>query len=146
MTSSSPGASPLGLAQAQRRAAADAPLRITAHNGASIVGGAERALIALLDGLQRRGHQVALVCNHDIVADAAVQQLVPAIVLPLRGDLMLGDAFAFARFLRRDLPDALIVGTFKKVWLAGLAASRAGVPQTVARVGLASDTPRRIKY
>jgi glycosyltransferase involved in cell wall biosynthesis len=137
---------PLGLAEAQRRATREGSLRIVAHNGAAIVGGAERALIALLHGLQQRGHDVSLACNHEIVADAAVRRLVPALVSPLRGDLVFGDALQFARFLRREQPSALLLGTFKKIWLGGIAAARAKVPRTIARVGLASDTPRRWKY
>lgn len=146
MTSSSPAASPLGLAEARRRVKPAGPLRIVAHNGAAILGGAERALIQLLEGLQTRGHLVSLCCNHDIVADAAVKRLVPAIVLPLRGDLVLTDVFGFARFLRREQPDALLLGTFKKIWLGGMAAARAGIERSVARVGLESDVPRRFKY
>jgi glycosyltransferase involved in cell wall biosynthesis len=80
------------------------------------------------------------------VADAAVRRLVPAMVLPLRGDLVLQDALTFAKFLRREKPDALLLGTFKKIWLGGIAGSRAGVERLVARVGLESDVPRRFKY
>jgi glycosyltransferase involved in cell wall biosynthesis len=138
--------SPLGLAEAQRRATAVGKLRIVAHNGAALVGGAERALIALLQGLQQRGHDVSLACNHEVVAEAAVRRLVPAILLPLRGDLVFGDALQFARFLRLEQPHVLILGTFKKIWLGGLAAARSKTPRTIARVGLASDTPRRWKY
>ncbi len=148
MTSSSPLGSPLGLARAQKRAGARKAggLRIIAHNGAAVWGGAEINLIQLLAGLQRRGHEVTLCCNHDLVADRASRYLVPSIVRPLRGDLMLGDALAFARFLKQQQPDALVIGTFKKIWLGGWAARRAGVPLTVSRVSLASDTPRRWKY
>ena len=148
MTSSLRPVNPLGLADAQRRAVdlQDRKLRIVAHNGANIYGGAERALVNLLRGLQERGHQVTLCCNHDVVADAAVRRLVPAVKMPLRGDLVLADATRFATFLRRDRPDALLLGTFKKIWLGGWAAARAGIEHTIARVGLASDTPRRLKY
>jgi glycosyltransferase involved in cell wall biosynthesis len=148
VTSNSPGGSPLGLAHATHRVAAqkDGPLRIVAHNGAAVWGGAEINLTHLLSGLQRRGHQVTLCCNHEVVADRAARQLVPTIIRPLRGDLMFGDALSFARFLEQEKPDALVLGTFKKIWLGGWAARRARVPRTVARVGLASDTPRRWKY
>lgn len=146
MTSNSPAVKPLGLADALRRAEPRGQLRIVAHNGASLVGGAEHALIRLLRGLQQRGHQVTLCCNHEVVADEAARRLIPAIVLPLRGDLMIADALRFAKFLRTEPPDAVLLGTFKKIWLGGLAASRAGITHTVARVGLGSDTPRRLKY
>ena len=148
MTSSLRPVNPLGLADAQRRAVdiQDRKLRIVAHNGANIYGGAERALINLLRGLQERGHQVTLCCNYDVVADAAVKRLVPAVIVPLRGDLVLVDATRFADVLKRERPDAVLLGTFKKIWLGGWAAARAGIEHTVVRVGLASDTPRRLKY
>jgi len=148
MTSKSPPANPLGLADAVKRAQAkgEGKLGIVAHNGSAVLGGAERALIRLLAGLQKRGHRVSLACNHDIVADEAARALVPVIIQPLRGDLVLGDVLAFSKFLKRETPDAFIIGTFKKVWLAGMAAERAKVGRVVARIGLASDVARRWKY
>ncbi|MGH7443724.1 MAG: glycosyltransferase [Longimicrobiales bacterium] len=159
MTSSSPpadiaaqsaGADASHAAAAQRQAAPaqNQPdgLVIVAHNGAAIFGGAERALLRLLQGLHARGHRVTLCCNHDIVLDAALERGVAALKMPLHGDVMLGDAVRFARFLRRHRPDAVIFGTFKKIWLGGLAVALAPVPHTIARVGLASDTPRSAKY
>lgn len=121
-------------------------LRIVAHNGARIVGGAELALLRLLRGLQSRGHDVVLCCNHEIVEAEARRREVPAVRMPLRGDLVLSDACRFALFLRQRRPDVLVLGTFKKIWLGGMAAAMARVPFTVARIGLASDTPRRLKY
>ncbi len=56
---------------------------------------------------------------------------------------MLSDSVRLAGRLRRFHPDAFLVTTFKKVWLAGLAARMAGVPRTVVRIGLDSDLPRR---
>jgi len=148
MTFSSRPDRPLGIAEQQRRAIArsEGKLSIVAQNGANLFGGAERALVAILAGLQQRGHIVTLCCNHDLVANEAVRRFVPAIVLPLRGDAMFGDVWRFARFLKRENPDAMLFGSFKKIWLGGMAARLAKVPRTVARVGLATDTPRRLKY
>jgi glycosyltransferase involved in cell wall biosynthesis len=148
MTYNSPAANVLGLAEASARAERQPQrkLNLVAHNGANLVGGAELALIQLLRGLLDRGHRVSLACNHDIVADAAVGGQVPALVMPLRGDAVIADAYRFAQFLERESPDAFLLGTFKKIWLGGIAANRARVPRVVARVGLASDTPRRWKY
>jgi glycosyltransferase involved in cell wall biosynthesis len=148
MTYNSPAVSPHGLTEARTLSVEkkEGRLRVVAHNGASLVGGAERALLMLLCGLRDRGHSVSLACNHEIVADEATRRRLPAIVLPLRGDAVVGDAWRFAQYLRREAPNALLLGTFKKIWLGGMAAARAGVPRTVARVGLASDTPRRWKY
>ena len=121
-------------------------LRIVAHIGARIIGGAELSMLRRLQGLQRRGHHVVLCCNHDVIMAEAARWQVEAVRMPLRGDLVLGDAVRFARFLRRERADVLVICTFKKIWLAGMAAALAGVHGTVASVGLASDTPRRLKY
>lgn len=119
---------------------------VAAHNGARIWGGAERATARLLAGLQGRGHRVILYCNRPLVAENAAALGVPTQILPLGGDVALPHALRFARRLRRDLPDALIVGTYKKLFLAALGARVAGVRTVIARVGLETDVPRSWKY
>ena len=121
-------------------------MRIVAHNGARIWGGAERATVSLLQGLAERGHDVLLLCNEEIVAREAVKRGVAAQICILGGDVMLHHARRLARILRSAQPDAFIVGTYKKLFLASMAARMARVPRVVARVGLESDTPRSIKY
>ena len=64
----------------------------------------------------------------------------------LGGDIAVHHAVRFAYHLRRFRPDVLIVGTFRKLWLAALGARLAGVPLTVARIGLSTDLPRSSKY
>lgn len=119
---------------------------VVAHNGARIWGGAERATGLLLAGLRERGHRVRLYCNSTVVLDGASSLGVPAEQLPLGGDVAVPDALRFARVLRRERPDALLIGTFKKLWLAALAGRLAGVPHVIARIGLETDTPRSWKY
>jgi glycosyltransferase involved in cell wall biosynthesis len=89
---------------------------------------------------------VILYCNDAAVAEQARALGVPVALEPLGGDVAVHDAVRFARALGRDRPDALIVGTFKKMWLAALAARLAGVRRVIARIGLESDTPRNAKY
>jgi glycosyltransferase involved in cell wall biosynthesis len=119
---------------------------IVAHNGARIWGGAERALTRLLAGLQQRGHHVLLLCNDPVVAGPARAAGIEAEILPLGGDVSVHHALRLARRLAELRPDALLVGMFKKVWLAGLAGRLAGVPRIVARVGMETDVPRNLKY
>lgn len=121
-------------------------MHIAAHLGSHLWGGAERAVTLLLSGLAERGHRVTLYCNDPRVATPAAALGVPAVLEPLGGDIAVHHALRFARALRRDRPDALIVGTFKKLWLAALAARLARVPRVVARIGLETDTPRNAKY
>lgn len=119
---------------------------VVAHNGSRFVGGAERATVTLLAALQRRGHRVLLFCADDSVAGHARSRGVATERAVLGGDAMLPDALRFAAKLRRHRPDALIIGTFKKMLLAGCAAWLARVPRVVARIGLETDTPRGRKY
>lgn len=121
-------------------------MRIVAHNGARIWGGAERATAMLLRGLSDRGHDVTILCNDDIVVSGARTMGVSAELSPIGGDVALPHAIRFARKLRRLRPDALIIGTWKKLFLASLGARIARVPRVVARVGLETDTARSAKY
>ena len=123
-----------------------APLRIIAHNGASEWGGGEIALVDLLLGLASRGHHVTLLCNGRLVADMAQARGVQTRLLRLGGDLALHDSLRLAQVLRKERPNAFIVGTFRKLWLASVGARIAKVPKLVARIGLSSDTPRNFKY
>ncbi|SOD02454.1 Glycosyltransferase involved in cell wall bisynthesis [bacterium JGI 053] len=119
---------------------------VVAHNGARIWGGAERATALLLAGLQARGHRVMLLCNDELVAGRAGEMGVPTRIVPLGGDGMIPHAIRLAAVLRRLRPDAFIVGTFRKLFLAALGGWLARVPRVVARVGLETDTPRSAKY
>lgn len=119
---------------------------VAAHNGAHVWGGAERGTSLILAGLRGRGHRVLLYCNDPRVAEEAERLGVPTSLLPLGGDVAVHHALRFARELRRRSPDALLLGTFKKLWLGALAGRLAGVPRVIARIGLETDTPRNLKY
>jgi glycosyltransferase involved in cell wall biosynthesis len=97
--------------------------------------------VLLLKGLCERGHHVHLFCNFEEIAERARAEGVDASVAVLGGHLALWQAWTFAPRLRAFAPDALLVSTFKKVWLAGFAARRARVPRVVSRIGLDSDLP-----
>lgn len=116
-------------------------LRVAAHNGARAYGGGEKWTVLLLKGLALRGHAVHLYCNVPAIAQRARDEGVEASVAVLGGHLMLPQAWSFGDRLRAFRPDALLVSTFKKIWLAGMAARRAGVPTVVSRIGLDTDLP-----
>ncbi len=120
-------------------------LRIAAHNGAPEWGGAEIATSRLLAGLQERGHEVVFYCNRDVVARGARGHGLEVREGYLGGDIAVHHAVRFAYQLRRRRADVLVVGTFRKLWLAALAGRLARVP-VVARIGLSTDVPRNTKY
>lgn len=123
------------------------PLRIAAHNGAPVWGGAEIALCRLLVGLGERGHRPLLYYNRPVVGDRARTEFgLETRRLHLGGDLALHHAVRLGVALRAFEPDALVVGTFRKLFLAALGGRIARVPRVVARIGLSSDTPRNAKY
>ena len=121
-------------------------MRIVAHNGARVWGGAERATVSLLQGLAGRGHEVLLLCNDELVASQARSRGVPSEICVIGGDFMLHHAIRISRTLTKLKPDAFIIATYKKLFIASLGARLAHVPRVVARIGLESDTPRSIKY
>lgn len=123
-----------------------ARLRIVAHNGARIWGGGEIATCRILAALADRGHDIHLFCNDERVAARAASFGYPVGVAELGGDAVLTDALRFARVLRGLAPDALLIGTFRKLFLAGLAGRLARVPRVVTRIGLSTDVPRNAKY
>lgn len=114
---------------------------IIAHNASPVVGGGEMWVARLLAGLQKRGHRVLLLCRNPKLAAAASSHSIPTGVRVLRGDAMFQDALAFARILRREHPDALLLTTFKKSWLGGLAAQMADVPRCILKVAALPNTP-----
>jgi glycosyltransferase involved in cell wall biosynthesis len=116
---------------------------VVGHNGSDVFGGGELGTVLLLAGLQARGHRVLMLCRDAGIAARVASYGVPAGVQMVGGDLMLPDALRLAARLRRERPDAVILTTFKKVLLAGLAARLARVPRVVQRIVLESDTPAR---
>lgn len=126
---------------------AEEPLRIVAHNGAPVWGGAEIALCRLLAGLRERGHRTRLYYNREVVGEPARREFgLETRRLHLGGDVALHHAVRLGRALRSFEADALIVGTFRKLLLAALGGRLAPDVRVVARIGLSTDTPRNLKY
>jgi glycosyltransferase involved in cell wall biosynthesis len=120
-----------------------APMYVIAHNGSPIFGGGELGTVRLLAGLAARGHRVLMLFRDDAIAERAATYGIPTSVQRIGGGLVLTDAVRMATRLRRERPDALILTTFKKVFLAATGARMARVPRVVQRVVLQTDTPAR---
>jgi glycosyltransferase involved in cell wall biosynthesis len=116
---------------------------VLAHNSSRILGGGEIGAALLLAGLQRRGHRVLMLCRDDEIARRVAEYGIPTGVQRVAGDAMLPDAFRLAARIRRERPDAVLLTTFKKVFLSGLGARMGGAPFVVQRVVLQGDTPAR---
>jgi glycosyltransferase involved in cell wall biosynthesis len=116
---------------------------ILAHNSSKAFGGGEIGTVLLLAGLQRRGHRVLMLFRDAENAERAAAYGIPTGVQRIGGDVMLPDAARLAARLRRERPDAVILTTFKKVFLSGLGARMAGAPFVVQRIVLQGDSPAR---
>src|SRR5688572_487799 len=120
------------------------PMRIVAHNGSSTLGGGETGSARLLHALQARGHSVLMLCSDaGMAAQVSAFAAIPTSVQHIGGAGMLPDAVRFALRLRKEGTDAVLLTTFKKVWLAGMGARMARVPRVVQRIVLEGDTPAR---
>lgn len=116
---------------------------VVAHNGSRIFGGGEIGTARLLAALGERGHRVLMLCRDETIARRVGELGVPTAVHRIGGAGMIPDAVRFALLLRRLRPDALILTTSKKLFLAGLGARMARVPLVVQRVVLSTNLPRR---
>ena len=116
---------------------------ILAHNASGILGGGEIGTALLLAGLQRRGHRVLMLLRDAEMAARVAEYGIPTGVQRVGGDALLPDAFRLAARIRRERPDAVVLTTFKKVFLSGLGARMTGAPFVVQRVVLQGDTPAR---
>src|SRR6185436_13479878 len=85
-------------------------------------------------------------CRNQKLATATEAHGIPTGVRVLRGDAMFQDALSFARMLRRERSDALLLTTFKKSWLGGLAAQMADVPRCVLKVAALPNNPGARTY
>lgn len=119
---------------------------VVAHNASPIFGGGEIWICRLLAGLQGRGHRTLLLCRSSAIVSLAGRYGIEARVLRLGGDAVLPDALRLGWTLRRLQPDALLLTTFKKMWLGGMGARLAGVPRILGRVAISSALPRNATY
>ena len=104
------------------------------------VSGNEVQSLAVADGLHRRGHRVIVACRRD----SGVDSLAAAAGLPRHyerpsGDADLAGALRFARLVRREGVDRVLITSWKRAWTLGWAARRAGVAGVVLRVGGVHD-------
>lgn len=119
---------------------------LIAHNASPLLGGGEIWTARLLAGLQSRGHRVLLFCRNEEVQEQIAEFGIPTRTLLLRGDAVFSDALRFAWMLRSERPDALLLTTYQKTWLGGMAASLARMPRVVARVGALPNKPGARTY
>lgn len=123
-----------------------APHRIAIQTDGRLVQGNERQIELIARGLIARGHTVYISARPrspawELFADTGA---VMSDARP-RGTADLLSALRFRRWLRHVRPDALLFTSWRRLWVGGLVARSAGVPNTVMRFGGRHDIPHGLR-
>ncbi len=122
-------------------------MKLVVQSDSRAWGGNEKWLMLVGEGLADRGHDVLVSCQRGgTVAERARAAGLRVTHARPSGDADLLHALGFARMLRRERPDALLLSAFKRSFWGGWAGRRAGVPRIVERLGIERALPRRWKY
>lgn len=112
-------------------------MKLVIQNSARVWGGNEKWMLSVAEGLRARGHEVVVACRAGgPVARRLEARGVP--VSPARSGALPGipRALAFARWLSRERPDAVLLTSWRATFWGAWAARRAGVPRVVVRLGI----------
>ncbi|HEX6912261.1 MAG TPA: glycosyltransferase [Longimicrobium sp.] len=111
-------------------------MKIAIHVDGPIIRGNERQVMRIADGLRARGHEVVVSCRAGGPVEAELRALgIRTTGIRPRGDADLWNALAFVRWLRRERPDAVLLTSWIRAFIAGWCARAAGVPRVVFRIG-----------
>src|SRR6267143_3626881 len=99
------------------------------------IGGGEKHLADLANGLARRGHDVyaALIPGSPLLAELSSVRKQNIVQLPMRNSLNVGSALKLARFVRQHEIEIVHAHVARDYPLAALAARRAGAPLVLTR-------------
>jgi glycosyltransferase involved in cell wall biosynthesis len=111
-------------------------MKVAIHVDGPIIRGNERQVIRIAVGLTARGHDVAVSCRAGGPVEVALRARgIRTTGIRPRGDADPWHALAFVRWLRRERPDAVLLTSWLRTFIAGWCARMAGVPRVVFRIG-----------
>jgi glycosyltransferase involved in cell wall biosynthesis len=117
-------------------------MKLIVQNSGRVWGGNEKWLLAVASGLQKRGHEVVASCREaGVVAERLASAGVRTCGWRPGAPLDLARGAAFAGWLRRERPDALLLSSWRGTFWGALAGRAAGVPRVAVRLGIVR-TPR----
>ncbi|HSU12949.1 glycosyltransferase [Longimicrobium sp.] len=118
-------------------------MKLVIQNGSRVWGGNEKWLATLASGLIARGHQVVVSCPRGAVRNRLGEMGIATTPVRPRGELDAVSGIAFARWLRRERPDALLLTSWRPLAWGAWAGRRARVPRIAVRLGIVRTFPRR---
>jgi glycosyltransferase involved in cell wall biosynthesis len=111
-------------------------MRVAMHVDGVTIRGNERQALLIAAGLVGRGHRVVVSCRGGGEVEGAMRGAgAGTTAVRPAGDADVWSAVRFARWLRAERPDAILLTSWKRVWIASAAARAAGVPRVLLRVG-----------
>lgn len=111
-------------------------MKVAIHVDGPTIRGNERQVLRIAAGLRARGHEVVVSCRAGGVVEAEMRALgIRTTGTRPRGDADLWNAARFVRWLRRERPDAVLLTSWVRAFIAGGCAHAAGVPNVVFRIG-----------
>ena len=115
-------------------------MKIAIHADGPTIRGNERQVLLIASGLHARGHAVVVSCRGGTPVEAAFHEagIRTSPVRP-RGDADLYHALRFVAWLRRERPDAVLLTSWNRAFVAGWCAHRASVPRVVLRLGAVQE-------
>jgi glycosyltransferase involved in cell wall biosynthesis len=111
-------------------------MKVAIHVDGPTIRGNERQVFRIAEGLRARGHEVVVSCRAGGPVQAELRRMgIRTTGIRPRGDADLWNALRFARWLRAERPDAVLLTSWLRAFIAGWCASAAGVPRVVFRIG-----------
>jgi glycosyltransferase involved in cell wall biosynthesis len=121
-------------------------MKVAIHVDGPTIRGNERQVMRIAVGLTARGHEVVVSCRAGGVVEAELRALgIRTTGIRPRGDADLWNATAFVRWLRRERPDAVLLTSWVRAFIAGWCARVAGVPTIVFRIGSMQPIHRGVR-
>ncbi|HEX8209000.1 MAG TPA: glycosyltransferase [Longimicrobium sp.] len=122
-------------------------MKVVIQNNGHVWGGNEKWLATLAAGLLANGHSVVVSCRREgaVWQELARRGIPTSPIRPgTRVDVVRG--MRFARWLRRERPDALLLTSWAGIPWGARAARMVGVPRVVVRLGIVRTLPARGRH
>jgi glycosyltransferase involved in cell wall biosynthesis len=118
-------------------------VKLVIQSSAHVWGGTEKFLLTLATGLKQRGHEVVIACAAGPVRERARESGLRVSSFRPRGSVDFVSGLSFAAWLRRERPDALLIGSWHSISWASFSGRVTQVPRIALRHGIVRRAPSR---
>jgi glycosyltransferase involved in cell wall biosynthesis len=118
-------------------------MKLVIQSSAHVWGGSEKFLLMLARGLKQRGHEIVIACPGGPVRERARESGFRVSSFRPRGAIDFLSGLSFAAWLRKERPDALLIGSWHPISWASFAGRVTQVPRIALRHGIVRRAPSR---